>query len=162
MQAEAERIGALLAACRQELERLVTAREVVGELTVAAYAVDVVAGSPLTASSLLGPNPGLGVRFFGIGNELERRVGGAERGDREMGFELLAERHEGECRAGVTYRLQVRKRGGEIVFAVDGRELGRVDDPNPWGAGLLGLRTFRTELWWDNVRVQALGGDGAR
>jgi hypothetical protein len=40
-------------------------------LTVVAYAVDVVAGSPLTALSLLGPNPGLGVRFYGIGNELE-------------------------------------------------------------------------------------------
>ena len=30
-----------------------------------------VAGSPLTAFSVLGPNPGAGVRFFGIGNELE-------------------------------------------------------------------------------------------
>jgi hypothetical protein len=40
-------------------------------LTVGAYAVDVVAGSPLTALSVLGPNPGGGVRFFGIGNELE-------------------------------------------------------------------------------------------
>ena len=40
-------------------------------LVVLAYAVDVVAGSPLTSLSLLGPNPGLGVRFFGIGNELE-------------------------------------------------------------------------------------------
>ena len=40
-------------------------------LTVPAYAVDVVAGSPLTSLSLLGPNPGLGVRFYGIGNELE-------------------------------------------------------------------------------------------
>ncbi|MET0559038.1 MAG: hypothetical protein ABW065_10255 [Solirubrobacterales bacterium] len=40
-------------------------------LTVGAYAVDVVAGSPLTSLSLLGPNPGLGVRFYGIGNELE-------------------------------------------------------------------------------------------
>lgn len=39
--------------------------------TVLAYAVDVVAGSPLTSLSLLGPNPGLGVRFYGIGNELE-------------------------------------------------------------------------------------------
>ena len=37
--------------------------------------VDVVAGSPLTALSLLGPNPALGVRFFGIGNELEATVG---------------------------------------------------------------------------------------
>jgi hypothetical protein len=40
-------------------------------VTVIAYAVDVVAGSPLTAVSLMGPNPVLGVRFFGIGNELE-------------------------------------------------------------------------------------------
>jgi hypothetical protein len=40
-------------------------------VSVCAYAVDVIAGSPLTARSLLGPNPGLGVRFFGIGNELE-------------------------------------------------------------------------------------------
>jgi hypothetical protein len=34
LEAEAERIGALLASCRRELERLVAAREVVGELTV--------------------------------------------------------------------------------------------------------------------------------
>lgn len=39
--------------------------------TVLAYAIDVIAGSPLTALSILGPNPGAGVRFFGIGNELE-------------------------------------------------------------------------------------------
>ena len=39
--------------------------------TVLATAIDVIAGSPLTALSLLGPNPGLGVRFYGIGNELE-------------------------------------------------------------------------------------------
>jgi len=44
---------------------------VASSLVVGAYAVDVVAGSPLTSLSLLGPNPGLGVRFYGIGNELE-------------------------------------------------------------------------------------------
>jgi hypothetical protein len=44
---------------------------VAAALTVVAYAVDMVAGSPLTSLSLLGPNPGLGVRFYGIGNELE-------------------------------------------------------------------------------------------
>ena len=33
--------------------------------------MDVIAGSPLTSLSLMGPDPGLGVRFFGIGNELE-------------------------------------------------------------------------------------------
>jgi hypothetical protein len=40
-------------------------------ITVAAYALDVVAGSPYSSLSVLGPNPGYGVRFFGIGNELE-------------------------------------------------------------------------------------------
>ena len=44
---------------------------VASAFTVLAYAVDVIAGSPLTSLSLLGPNPGLGVRFYGIGNELE-------------------------------------------------------------------------------------------
>jgi hypothetical protein len=44
-------------------------------VSILATAVDVVAGSPLTAVSLLGPNPGLGVRFFGIGNELEAAIG---------------------------------------------------------------------------------------
>jgi hypothetical protein len=40
-------------------------------LTAFAFAVDVIAGSPLTPLSLIGPDPGLGVRFYGIGNELE-------------------------------------------------------------------------------------------
>jgi hypothetical protein len=44
-------------------------------LVVLSYAVDVIAGSPLTTLSLLGPNPGLGVRFYGIGNELEALLG---------------------------------------------------------------------------------------
>jgi hypothetical protein len=44
---------------------------VAAALTVAAHATDVAVGSPLTSLSLLGPNPGLGVRFYGIGNELE-------------------------------------------------------------------------------------------
>jgi hypothetical protein len=43
--------------------------------TVIAYAIDVIAGSALTSLSLLGPNPGLGVRFYGIGNELEAVLG---------------------------------------------------------------------------------------
>src|SRR4051794_36597591 len=39
--------------------------------SVIACAVDVVAGSHLTELSLIGPNPIEGVRFYGIGNELE-------------------------------------------------------------------------------------------
>ncbi len=43
-------------------------------LSVGAEAVDIVLGSPLTSLSLIGPNPALGVRFFGIGNELEATI----------------------------------------------------------------------------------------
>jgi len=75
---------------------------------------------------------------------------------RNPGFKLLDEQRGGECRAGVTYRLEVRKQGGEIVFSVDGHERARVTDANPWSGGLLGLRTYRTVLWWDNIRVTAL------
>jgi hypothetical protein len=42
--------------------------------SVLGYAVDVVAGSHLTELSLIGPNPIEGVRFYGIGNELEATV----------------------------------------------------------------------------------------
>lgn len=40
-------------------------------LTVAPYAIDMLAGSVLTPKAVVGPNPGLGARFYGIGNELE-------------------------------------------------------------------------------------------
>ena len=80
---------------------------------------------------------------------------------RNPGFTLLAEERGGESRGGVTYRLRVRKRAGEIVFSVDGREITRVRDPHPWSGGLLGLRTFRTNLWWDNIRVRSLERTGA-
>ncbi len=42
--------------------------------TVGGYAIDVIAGSSLTSQSLVGPNPSLGVRFYGIGNELEATI----------------------------------------------------------------------------------------
>ncbi len=61
----------LLAALTLALLRDYRALATAAALTVCAYAIDLVAGSPLTSLSLLGPNPGLGVRFYGIGNELE-------------------------------------------------------------------------------------------
>jgi len=64
-------LSPLLAAATLAVLRGYRALAVASTLTVLAYAIDVIAGSPLTSLSLLGPNPGLGVRFYGIGNELE-------------------------------------------------------------------------------------------
>jgi hypothetical protein len=61
----------LLAGLALALLRGYRALAVAAGVTVGAYALDLVLGSPLTSLSLLGPNPGLGVRFYGIGNELE-------------------------------------------------------------------------------------------
>jgi hypothetical protein len=47
---------------------------VAGAVSVLAYAIDVIAGFGLTELSLMGPNPAGGLRFFGIGNELEAIV----------------------------------------------------------------------------------------
>ncbi len=63
--------SSLLAALTLAVLRGYRALAVASAATALAYAVDVIAGSPLTTVSLLGPNPGLGVRFYGIGNELE-------------------------------------------------------------------------------------------
>jgi hypothetical protein len=60
-------LGALTLAALRDYRALAVAAAV----TVGLYALDAIAGSPFSALSLLGPNPGLGVRFYGIGNELE-------------------------------------------------------------------------------------------
>jgi hypothetical protein len=64
-------LASLLAGLTALLLRGYRALAVASALTVVSYAIDAIAGSPLTSLSLLGPNPGLGVRFYGIGNELE-------------------------------------------------------------------------------------------
>ena len=72
------------------------------------------------------------------------------------GFELLYETYRGHCRQGVTYHLMVVRQGGTVAFSVDGTEFLRATDAAPPGPGLFGLRTFATELWWDNVRLRPL------
>jgi hypothetical protein len=44
-------------------------------VTIVAHVIDLALGSDLIQRSLLGPNPILGARFFGVGNELEVTVG---------------------------------------------------------------------------------------
>lgn len=73
------------------------------------------------------------------------------------GFELIAETYAYHNKAGHTYKVEIVKKGGELVFSVDGSELLRAQDDNAHGAGLLGLRTFGTYLSWDNIRVSSPG-----
>ncbi|NOY81842.1 MAG: DUF1961 family protein [Kiritimatiellaeota bacterium] len=72
------------------------------------------------------------------------------------GFKLVAQTFDYLCEAGRTYHVTVTKRGGELTYAVDGTVFLKQTDPQPLPGGLLGLRTFRTDLWWDNIKVTAL------
>ena len=72
---------------------------------------------------------------------------------RNPGFRLLSEKFAARCRQGVTYRLGVTKRGGAIELSIDGRDVLSAADPEPLQGGLIGLRTYRTYLWWDNFKV---------
>ena len=72
------------------------------------------------------------------------------------GFELLSQEYSGRCQIGETYHIKVTRSGGWIVFEVNGKEMHRAEDRTPLEAGLLGLRTFRTELWFDNIKLRAI------
>jgi hypothetical protein len=97
-------------------------------------------------------------------NDMEGAGGTAPDGSRKArvrirrnpGFKLLGETFTYHCRRGVTYHLRLTKRGGDIRFAVDGRELLRATDPQPLDGGYFALRTFRTWLWWDDIRLRPL------
>ncbi|MGC9318080.1 MAG: DUF1961 family protein [Armatimonadota bacterium] len=71
------------------------------------------------------------------------------------GFHLLDETYQYHCRTGRTYHCQIVKRGDQVTFSVDGNALLTATDDlgEPHTRGLIGLRTFRTNLWWDNIRI---------
>jgi hypothetical protein len=64
----------VLAAVTLRLAPAFGALAIAAGISVSGYAIDVVAGSHLTELSLIGPNPAAGIRFYGIGNELEATV----------------------------------------------------------------------------------------
>ena len=73
-----------------------------------------------------------------------------------LGFKLVDEKFAYECKIGKTYHCKVVTKGGHLEFWVDGKKYLEYDDPNPWKGGLIGLRTFRTHLWWDNIEVRRI------
>jgi len=72
------------------------------------------------------------------------------------GFKLLTETYDSTCKVGEKYHVTITKQGGHITFAVDGQVYLEQNDPEPWTSGLLGLRTYHTDLDWDNLKVVAL------
>ena len=77
----------------------------------------------------------------------------------DPGFNLLQEEFTYECRQNKTYHIAITKKGKRVTYAVDGTVcLDKVDDAaNPeHKSGILGFRTWHTDLWWDNLKVTQL------
>lgn len=72
------------------------------------------------------------------------------------GFHLIDEAHDHHCRQGTTYHVAMTRQGAQLTYAVDGKVYASAEDPEPLASGIIGLRTYRTELWWDNIAVTAL------
>ena len=75
------------------------------------------------------------------------------------GFHLLNETYAYHNRAGVTYRVSLVRRGGALELQVDGELRLQATDPAPLESGYFAFRTFRTKLWFDNLRITRLPRD---
>jgi hypothetical protein len=94
--------------------------------------------------------------FLNAGRQTEGDERARIRMRRCPGFELLTETYDYHCRQGVTYHVTITRKGGQLTFAVDGKVYLKQEDPEPWRKGLFGLRTFHTDLWWDNIQIMEI------
>lgn len=60
------------------------------------------------------------------------------------------------AKAGHTYRVRMTRLAGRITVEIDGYRVIDAVDGQPEAAGCLGFRTWRTEVWWDNLVVRRL------
>lgn len=72
------------------------------------------------------------------------------------GFHLVDETFGYNSQQGVPYHFKITVVDGGIDFYVDGKKYLSWTDPRPLRSGLIGLRTYRSRICWDNVKVTEL------
>jgi hypothetical protein len=77
----------------------------------------------------------------------------------DPGFHLLQEKFAYECKQNKTYHISITKKGNRITYSVDGAVyMDKIDDTaNPeHKSGIIGFRTWHTDMCWDNLKVTEL------
>ena len=100
--------------------------------------------------------------IFTFLNDVESKGGGYSDGSSKArfrlrrcpGFQLIKENYGYHCRKGVTYHITITKRGNRLTHEVDGKVYLIAYDCKPLPGGLIGLRTYSTFLWWDNIEIR--------
>ncbi|WP_162416828.1 DUF1961 family protein [Cyclobacterium roseum] len=74
------------------------------------------------------------------------------------GFTLLEEWNGDECRIGTTYRIKLVKKDQKIQYWTDGKLIidQELEASRQHKKVIIGFRTYRTSLWWDNLVVRQL------
>lgn len=72
------------------------------------------------------------------------------------GFGLLAENRAIRSEPGKNYYVRVALTGGRIRCWLNGQLIHDVRDASPLPGGRLALRTWRSRVWWSDVRIYAL------
>jgi hypothetical protein len=81
---------------------------------------------------------------------------------RDPGFAILSEEKSTRSEPGRTYRIRVMITGGRIRYWLDDRLVHDVRDPQPLPGGNFALRTWRSRVWWSDVRIAALTHEETR
>jgi|GEM_PF-1004096 Domain of Unknown Function (DUF1080). len=81
---------------------------------------------------------------------------GWARARRNPGFHLVSEDRTWRSEVGQSYRFRVLIAGGRLRCWIDGKQVHDFRDPDPLPDGHFALRTWRSRVWWSDVRVAAL------
>jgi hypothetical protein len=98
--------------------------------------------------------------YHSLPNYILTLTGGFQEGwarvRRNPGFGLLAENRAIRSELGKNYHVRVALTGGRIRCWINGRLIHDVRDASPLPGGRLALRTWRSRVWWSDVRIYAL------
>jgi len=98
--------------------------------------------------------------YHAIPNYIATLTGGFQEGwsrlRRNPGFTILSESKSTRSEVGRAYRIRVAIAGGRIRYWLDGTLIHDARDPQPLAGGHFALRTWRSHVWWADIRFAAL------
>lgn len=101
-----------------------------------------------------------------IPNYIVTLTGGFQEGwsrvRRNPGFVQLSEEPSTRSEVGRTYRIRVLLAGGRLRYWLDDRLVHDVRDPDALAGGHFALRTWRSRVWWSDVRIAAVRPAGRK
>lgn len=95
--------------------------------------------------------------YHAIPNYIVTLTGGFQAGwsrlRRNPGFALLSEARSTRSEVGRAYRIRVLVAGGRLRYWLDGQLIHDAVDPKPLPGGHFALRTWRSRVWWSDIRI---------